>query len=292
MKKTLLTSLALVIIVALATGLWILGRHDREMGRKYEATRAAEDSLRTRFDAALVSIAEIQDSLTAILPSESAVLHVSQDVERGGPLTATRKDQVLRTISDLNESIRRSKELIHRLEQRLKDSDVRIASLERLVANLKKSVTERERMIATLTERVDALKVQVAALQTDVENGREQIRAQQQVIEDKRREISTIRYLVTTRRRLKDLGVIRETGGLIGLGRTPRLTGQFPERVFHELDTDAQTTIEVPGLKPVVLSGQSSASYQLVPVRVGLSELRITDPPEFRKVRYLVIQVE
>ena len=205
----------------------LLNRHNQELGVKYTASVMAGDSLRTRFDAALVSIAEIQDSLTAILPSESAVLNVSQDVERGGPLTASRKDQVLRTISDLNESISRSKEMIKRLEETLKERDVRVASLERMVANLKRTVSDREKMIATLTERVEALEGQVTTLRADVASGRQQIAEQEQVIENKRREISTIYYLAETKKKLKELGVVRDSGGLIGIGKSTRSPASF-----------------------------------------------------------------
>ena len=291
MKRPLLIGLATVILVGLTGGVLLLTRHNQELGRKYAATRAAEDSLHTRFDAALVSIAEIQDSLTAILPSESAVLGVSQDVELGGPLTVSRKDQVLRTISDLNQSISRSKEMIQRLEEAIKERDVHVASLERIVSNLKKTVADREQMIQALTARVEALEVQVASMRTDVESGRQQITEQQQVIEAGRREISTIYYLTENKKKLKDLGVTRESGGLIGIGKSTQLSGQFPERFFTRVDTDTQTVLQVPGKKPVVLSGQSSASYKLVPIRPDLAELRITNAQEFRKVRYLVITV-
>lgn len=292
MKKTLLLILPLVVIAVLAGLAWKYARHGREMELKYATTQAAADTLRTRFNAALGSIAEIQDSLTAILPSESAVLHVSQDVERGGPLTATRKDQVLRTISDLNDSIQRSKEMIKRLEQRLKQQDVRVASLEKLVSNLKKSVAQREQMIAELTERVESLKAQVVTLQTDVAEKGQQIEQQQMVIEDKRREISTIYYLVGTKPILKGLGVVQESGGVIGIGRSTRLSGQFPEQNFTRMDTDQQSTIPVPGRKPVVLSAQSASSYQMIPIRPDLWQLRITNAAEFRRVKYLVVQVE
>lgn len=294
MKKVLWIVLALLVAAMAGLGYKYTQLKELKLAvdQQYATTKASEDSLRTRFDTALASIAEIQDSLTVILPSESNVLHVSQDVESGGKLTATRKSQVLRTISDLNESIQRSKEMIRRLEQRLKDRDIKIAALERIVAQMKRSVADREQMIAVLTQRLESLKVQVESLKTDVAAGQQQIVEQKQVIEDKRREISTVYYMISTKKRLKELGMIQESGGLIGIGKSARLSGQFPEALFTRVDTDAQTTIPVPGKKPVILSSQSSNSYQLVPLSLESSELRITNAQEFRRVRYLVIQVE
>jgi len=291
MKKTVLISLAAIVVVGLAAWVFTLDREKTAVEGQYTRAVASGDSLRSSFDLALSSIAEIQDSLTSILPSESSVLDMSNDVEKGGALTATRKDQVLRSISDLQGSIQRSKEMISALEQRLDEKDVKVAALQKIITGLKRTVSDREEMIATLNGRVQSLEVEVTQLQANVADGQAQIQTQQQVIEEKRREISTVYYLVDTNRNLKDAGVVKNSGGVIGIGKSAKLTGQFPTALFSTLDTDMQTSIRVTGKKPVVLSGQSSTSYQIVPVNEALSEIRITNPEEFRKVRYLVIQV-
>ena len=291
MKRTVWISLAAVLAVAMSAWVWNLSKEKKTVEGQYAQAVATGDSLRTSFDVALASIAEIQDSLTAILPSESSVMHMSDQVETGGPMTASRKDQVLRSISDLQGSIQRSKEMIASLEVRLGEQDVKIESLEKIISGLKRTVNDREHMIASLNNKVESLNVEVASLKTDVATGQAQIASQQQVIEDKRREISTVYYVVDTKDNLKDAGVVKSSGGVIGIGKTTKLTGQFPHQVFNPVDTDMQTTIQLSGKKPVVLSGQSATSYQIVPVNEQLSELRIVNPEEFRKVRYLIVQV-
>lgn len=291
MKKIVFASLAAVVVVGLAAWVFTLDREKTTVEGQYTRAVASGDSLRSSFDLALSSIAEIQDSLTSILPSESSVLDMSNDVEKGGALTATRKDQVLRSISDLQGSIQRSKEMISALEQRLDEKDVKVAALQKIITGLKRTVSDREEMIASLNGRVESLQVEVTHLQTNVAEGQAQIESQRGVIEEKRREISTVYYLVDTNKNLKDAGVVKNSGGVIGIGKSAKLTGQFPSSLFSTLDTDMQTSFRVTGKKPVVLSGQSSTSYQIVPVSEALSEIRITNPEEFRKVRYLVIQV-
>lgn len=292
MKKAILVFIPLLLIAGLGGTAWRLHRDKTITEQNLAASKAAEDSLRTRFDMALASIVEIQDSLSVIMPSESNVLEVSRNIEQNGAMTASRKDQVLRSISDLNDSIQRSKELIGRLEQRLKDRDMRVATLEKMVANLKRSVAQREEAIAELTHRVESLQGQVTNLQAEVQTGQRQIAEQQQVIEQKRREISTVHYLVNTRKRLQEMGVVQRAGGVLGVGKSSRLSGQFPSSYFADIDTDQQTVLSVNGRKPVVLSGQNNTSYQLVATGEESAELRIVDPQEFRKVRYLVIQVD
>jgi uncharacterized coiled-coil protein SlyX len=292
MKKALLAGVAVLAIVALAVTAFMIHRKYEESQRQYASTKAAEDSLRTRFDNAVAAIAEIQDSLTTVLPSETAVMNLSRDIERGSRLAKPMNERMLQSISDLKRGIQDSKRMIQRLEKRLKDGDIKIASLERLIENLKRGVGDRETMIRLLSARVDSLKVRVASLETDVAVGNERIQAQKQVIEDKRREISTIAYIIGTRKRLKLLGLLEESGGFIGIGKSTQLSGKFPVEYFTTIDTDTERTIRVAGKRPIVLSAQNRSSYQIVPVTEEWSELRLTDPAEFRKVRYLVIQVD
>ncbi len=292
MRKALLVGIAVVAILALAVTAFSIQNKYKESQRQLAATKAAEDSVRTRFDHAVSAIVEIQDSLATILPTEAQVMNLSRDIERGSRSSRPMNEQMLQSISDLKRGIQDSKQMIQRLEKRLKDSDVRIVGLERLLENLKRGVTQREAMIRVLSGRVDSLKVRVASLETDVAAGHEQIQEQRQVIEEKRREISTVSYIIGTQKRLKLLGLLEESGGFIGIGKTAQLSGKFPTEYFTTIDTDVERTIRVAGKKPVVLSAQNRSSYELAPVTEEWSELRITDPGEFRKVRYLVIQVE
>ncbi len=296
MKRTVLLALSLIALAGLTAALL----HQREGRRAAEAdvaaARAAGDSLRGRYAAAVGAIVEIQDSLAAILPSESDVLDLSrdveQDLERGSPLTLPRKEQVLRSISDLNAGIESSKALIRRLEERLNASQIRIEGLERLVENLKQTVGERERTILALRDRVDSLATRVVTLEQDVAASEKRIREHRETIRDRERELSTVYYAVGNRASLIRLGLLRETGGFIGFRKRVELTGDFDPSSFEILDTASEQVLRIAGRKPRVLTPQSRASYELVALDPDWSELRIRDPLEFRRVRYLVVQVD
>jgi hypothetical protein len=268
-------------------------QHKHETTRRlYVETRTSEDSLRRSYESAVDAIVDIQDSLAAIIPSEAQVMHLTQGLETGGTINRARRDQVMQRISDLHASIRSSKEMIRRLEERLKDREGKIVGLERMIENLKLMVAQREEMVSVLTARIDSLRTRVGELETDVAQGRQQIEEQAQVIVDRNRELSTVYYVVSSHENLKRLGVVRDEGGVLGLGRTTRLSGQMDPSVFTPFDTNALTTLKIAGRKPVILSGQDRASYELVSVSPDWTELRITNPEEFRKVRYLVVQVD
>lgn len=284
---------AIGLAAAILLVLFLSERREHEATRHlYTSSRAAEDSLRRSYQTAVDAIVQIQDSLSAIMPSEAQIMHLSQGLETGGSVNRPRSDQVMQRIADLHASIRASKQMIRRLEDRLKESEGRIAGLERVIENLKRMVTQREEMIVVLSARVDSLRTRVGILETNVAEGKRQIEEQAQVIEDRDRELSTIYYVVSNRKNLKRLGIVRDEGGLLGLGKTPRLSGDLNPAVFTPFDTGVASTLKIAGRKPTVLTAQNRSSYEMVQLSPDWTELRITDPEEFRKVRYLVVQVD
>ncbi len=191
-------------------------------------------------------------------------------------------------ISIIKAGIERTKDKIQDLDAKLQKSGVKIAGLDRMIQNLRKSVAEKEALVAQLTQRVGALETQVTGLVADVQENKQTIQAQAVTIEDSRRELGTIYYTIGSRKDLLTAGLIVAKGGVLGLGRTLKLTGQIDENKFTALDTDQQTVIYIPSAKANVLSDQPPASYELQLVG-GQLELHILDPKTFRTVKHVVI---
>ncbi len=290
MKKAVPIILVFAAVLMLAF-IIVLAMKYREQGAMYAESRQSEEAVRTQFNAALESIAEIQDSLSAIAPDEDRLNRLSQKAEMGSRTTQTQKERMLSTIADLQASIKNTRQRIRELESSLKGSQTEVAGLRRVIDNLKRSIGDKEAMIARLTARVDSLRVTVVGLQGDVRRGEEKIAEQVQVIEEKRREITTIHYVIGTKKELKAKGLITERGGLLGLGKSAQISGTFNEGDFMSIDTDQVSDISIPGKEAQVLSAQSKSSYQLL-LGEGRTTLHILDAREFRRVKYLVIMVK
>ena len=215
--------LALIILfVAMAAGLAFFAVQQQRLNQRYAATQQAEDAVREQFGAALESIAEIQDSLSVMLPEEQRLARMSRNAEMGGSVTQTQKEQMLGTIDDLKQSVGETRLKIEALEKSLGKNKTEMASLQRVIDNLKKSVTEREETIQRLTGEVASLSATVAGLQTDVQKGQETIAEQQGVIETKTKQLGTIYYVVAS----KDLS--QEAGDHHRGGRLHRLRQDAP----------------------------------------------------------------
>jgi hypothetical protein len=252
------------------------------------AVRGSEREVQDRYGRTIQAIAEIQDSLNTIALGEESPNFggTSADAERN--MAGPNSQAALDRISLLRSSIQRSKERINKLEADLKRRGVENQGLAKLIANLRRSVAERELQVAVLSGEVDSLKTTVKGLNAEMAVTKETLHAREVEVEDKRRELATVYYVFGNKDQLSESGIVRSSGGVLGLGSTVVPAGSVDRSAFTPLDTDEQTVIVVPAKKARVVSAQPASSYELRPVN-GQWELHILDPEAFRKIREVII---
>jgi chaperonin cofactor prefoldin len=270
-----------VVIIALVAGIAISYQRYREAAVSYAAVKAESDATRERYASAIDEIAAIQDSLNAIVVKGTGTALASSELEVERKLTETGGDRALARIAVIKAGIERAKSRIEQLGAGLRKSGIKLAGLQKMIDNLNQTVIEKEGLVAELTNKVDVLQTRVAGLSTEVET-------QAATIEDKRRELGTIYYVVANRKDLTSKGIVEAKGGLLGLGKTLKPSGQIDESLFTSMDTDQENVIHIPGAKAQVLSAQPVSSYELLPGGNEIT-LRILDPKEFRTVKHVVI---
>ena len=272
MRKILPFVLGGAVALFAITTLLFFGKYQKSSA-DFVAMQSQEQETRVRYGQAINEIATIQDSLNAIILGDGSQL-TSTHLQSEMSVNMSETDQALARVAVLKAGIQRTKARIQELDARLKKSGVRIAGLEKMVTNLKLAVEEKEKQVAGLTVQVDSLQTEVTGLVATVE--------------DNRKEMGTIYYLIGTKKDLATQGVVVAKGGVLGVGKTVKPSGNINENMFSSLDTDQETIIHIPASKAQVLTAQPVASYELQPAAGGM-ELRILDPCEFRKVKHLVI---
>jgi peptidoglycan hydrolase CwlO-like protein len=287
MNRTAGVILAIVAVALLATT-GVMYQKNKSTTAAYNEVKMTEQQSETRYSDAINAIAEIQDSLQSIAVGDSGVRMLSNELQGEQRLSPQHGQEALDRIAELKAGIQRTKERIAALEEHLHKSGVKIAGLQRMITNLKQTVSEREEMVASLTTRVDSLQTQVTGLVAEVQSNQDTIRARDETLEMRRKELGTIYYVVGDTKTLKKAGIVEAKGGVLGINKTLKPTGNFNEAMFTAVDTDVQTTVEIPAKKAQVLSAQSPTSYRLQ-VNGTATELVITDPTEFRKIKHLVI---
>ncbi len=277
------TSILLGLVTVLLIGSTVVFYSKyRNSEASYEQLKAEDETTRLRYGAAISEIATIQDSLNAIVLGEEPVPGLPPTSQAEVDLPATRHDQVLTRIATLKSAIERTKERIQELDSRLKKSGVKIAGMEKMLAGLRRSVADKEERIALLTTQVDTLQTRVTGLSVAVVE-------KDQEIATKEQELATVFYTMGSKKELINSGVVQAEGGVLGLGKTLKPSGNFNQTAFTPLDTDQENIIRIPSEKARVLSAQPVSSYVLQPVGEDMVELRIVDAKEFRKIKQVVI---
>lgn len=290
MRRPVVVLLVVVIgLLLVATG--ILFQRYQKTSADYVQTKAAEETARSGYAEAIDAIAEIQDSLDAIAIGDSTIGLIGRGPDAEQRLTEPRRREALDRIAVLNTGLQRNKARIRRLEADLRQRGVRVSGLEKLISNLKQTVSEKEALVASFSAQVDSLQGRVAALETDVQMSQDTIRVRDETLEQRRRELATVLYMVGSKTDLTKAGVIESKGGVLGVGKTLKLTGRYDANLFQPLDTDQQRTLQTNAEKVEVLTAQPRTSYELTQVGEHVA-LNIVDPADFRKVRHLVIMTK
>lgn len=266
------STLAAVVVVFIAVTVLLFSQYHKA-STTLAALRTSDQETRDRYAEAIGSIATIQDSLNSIVVGDAGTA-MGSSAYNEGTLTRSETDQVMARISQLRAGVERSKARIEELDDQLKKSGVHLAGLEKMVANLRHTVKAKEQMIQQLAARVDSLGTQVTGLT--------------ETVAEKTHELGTIYCMMGKRQDLTKAGAVVASGGLLGLGKTLRPSGHLDEAMCTQIDTDNESTVDIPAKKAMVLTSQPASSYVLEPDGDHIV-LRIIDPKEFRKVRQLVI---
>ena len=283
--NSIMLALVVLLLVAATATLW---QRNQQLAASVDNARKSQDATNSQYSDAISAISAIQDSLGALgVPEAIApVLPGTQATERG--LSAARGREALDRIALLKAGITRTKARIRQLESRLHGNGLHIAGLESMLNTMRRTLAERETQVAAMAAQVDSLNTQVTGLTAVVTTARDMIQTQTQTIETQRQDLGRVFYVIGSKQDLERAGVVKATGGVLGLGKTLLATGDATPALYKSIDTDAEQVLTIPSHRARVLSAQPAASYTLVPVGNQM-ELHITDAREFRTVKRVVI---
>lgn len=283
-RRSVAVVLAVVSVLLLGAAAVTYTKYKKSQADYAQAT-ADQEAMRQRYDQAVNEIVSIQDSLNAIVVGEN---QAQGDIELHGQ---TVHEKVLRRIDTIKASIARTKARIEELDARLKHNGIRIASMKRMIEGLRQSAEYKEEKIAQLSTQVDTLRTRVTGLKFEIQGQQEALAKNQEELLARQRELATIYYTMGTKDELKRAGVVQPNGGVLGVGKSLKVSGMFEEASFSPLNTDEQNVIQIPAKKGKVqiLSAQPPGSYSLTKVGKDMVELHILDRAEFRKIKHLVI---
>ena len=230
------------------------------------------------------SMNEIYDNLAVIKEKENLI--TTNFNMSDGEINENMKDKIVSDINLINGLLAENKQKMSALNSKLKKSNLKVAELEKMIANLMIQLEDKDTEIANLQGQLASANAQLRVLFEEYNNRIEEIGEQTD-------QLNKAYYCYGTAKELKEQGVITKEGGFIGIGKTAKLSKDFNQTYFTQIDITLVKQIELKSKKAKVLTNHPSDSYKIEGEEDRADKLIITDAEKFWSAsKYLVVIVE
>jgi len=223
------------------------------------------------------SFNEIQENLNTIKEKEKIISKVTSDGD-----VKSKEDQIKEDIQSIYDLMAKNKDRIGSLSKKLKNSKLQIDGLEKMIENMQATLNLKDSEIEELKTKIEGLNVELSNLATNYKSVENESNQKTEII-------NTAFYAIGTAKELKENNVITKEGGIIGLGKTTKLSSDFNKEYFTKINIEKTTSINLGAKKIKMLTTHPSNSYKLIGEK-PIEKLEITNTKEFWSAsKYLVI---
>ena len=235
----------------------------------------------------LSSFNEIEKNLDSIARKQNAI---NVNVDKQGELNKTAKERINDNIAAINQLMNENRAQIAELNRKLKNSGSKIAHFETMIQTLNEQIAQKDRELADLNDKLNSLNTQVAQLQTSVDTLTRTTLTQTKTIDEQTTSLHTAYFVVGKSKDLQTMKVIDKTGGLLGIGKTSKLSSNFDNNKFTRIDYVQTSTIPIDSKGAKVITTHPSDSYTLNKEKDKVVSLSITNAEKFWSAsKYLVV---
>lgn len=289
MKKLLLACTCATLLVS-------CGQNSAE----YKKLKAENDSLKIENTKATSEMNEILSTLNDVEADIQSIRdaenYLNLQQQTGGEFSKSNREQIKQNMQLISETLKKNKETISQLEDKLKKSGIQSAALRKTISHLSSELDQKATMIVALQEdlakknvRIQELDEMVSSLNEDVENLATTAAAQSEKLNEQDKALNTAYYCFGTAKELKDQKIL-SGGGLFSKSKV--LQSGFNKDYFISVDVREVKEIPLFAAKAKLKSNHPEGSYEFVKDEDGNLTLNITDPKTFWSLgKYLVIEV-
>ncbi|NCC73379.1 MAG: hypothetical protein EOM06_08250 [Sphingobacteriia bacterium] len=260
------------------------------MQQNDELQTALEQS-ESNLNSLLTIINDIDKNLTNIRSREERLLQMSATVEK----KENQVDAIKEEIKAIDELMRKNRENLELLSNRLKTTTGEKQQLEKMITNLNKVVESKDQEIQELITDMQDLNLQISDLYGKVSDLQEEKVEKEMVINEQDKALHQGFYRIGDSKELIELGLIVKSGGFLGLGRMEKLAEVFDPAWFNEIDIRETTAFEIDAKKVNLLTVHPSDSYIIRSSEDGKRKIsfEITRTDEFWKAsKYMVLALD
>jgi len=289
MKKVLLVS---ICIAALTSCGQQYSAENKRLQSQNDSLRLENAKYASEMDEMITILNEIEADFQAIRDAENYLTMQNQ----GGELSVSARNQIRQNMQLISETLKKNKEQIRQLEDRLNKSNVQSSALRKTIDRLTSEIDQKATTIMALQEDLAQKNVRIQELDEIVTNLNEELEglatvtaAQSETLNQQDKSMHTAYYCFGTSKELKDQKIL-SGGGLFAKSKV--LQDGFNKDYF--ISIDIREVLEVPlfANKAKLKSNHPEGSYEFAKDEDGNLTLNIIDYRSFWSLgRYLVIEV-
>ncbi len=228
----------------------------------------------------VTSFNEVERNLDSVAVKQNML---TMTASNAGELQPNAKDHINAQISAINNLMDENRKKLASLSSKLKSSNKKNSQLLNIIKTLNEQLAAKDKELAALNEKLESLTGQVGQLQTSVDTLSRTVTSQTTALH-------TAYYVIGKSKDLQEAKIIDRTGGVLGIGRTSRLSSHFDNSKFTRVDYTQMGAIPVDSKNAKIITIHPSDSYSLDKDRNLIKSILITDPQKFWSAsRYLVV---
>jgi hypothetical protein len=224
---------------------------------------------------------DIQSNLDEIRKKENMIAR-----DTAGGDVGSRKDQIVNDIKSIYDLMVQNKQRLASAKKNLKDANLKIASMQQTIDNLNSQLVAREQEITELKDDLEKKNLELSNLTMNYQE-------LQQESDAKTEQLNTAYYAFGTSKELEKQGIINKEGGLLGIGKSQKVSENFDSEYFTRVDITRVNEIPLGAKEAKLLTTHPAGSYKIEGADGKAEKIVITDSGKFWSVsKYLVIVVK
>ena len=238
---------------------------------------------------------EINDMLSTFGEIEEGFREIAEAQERVAVAKSgegsNSKERIRENIQFIQNTMKQNKELINKLKQQLRESNMKGDALRKLVDSMQQQLEEKEQQLQQMHALLDEKEIQimdldekVANLNTNVANLTTETNQRAETISTQDKQLNTAWFVFGTKSELKEQQILVD-------GKV--LQSSFNKEYFTKIDIRVDKEIKLYSSSAQILTAHPTNSYTLQPDANKQYVLRISDPQQFWSTsKYLVVLVK
>ncbi len=238
----------------------------------------------------IVAFNEVEGNLDSVASKQNLI---SLSTDKQGELKQNQKARINAEIAAINELMDQNRKKIDELTRKAKNSSNKNVQLEKAIAIIKNQMIEKDIELTALNEKLTNLNAQVAQLETSVNTLNIEGAEKSRIIAEETMALHTAYFIVGKSKDLEDKQIIDRKGGLLGIGKTSKLTSNIDNNKFTRIDYTETTSIPVNSEDVKIITSHANDSYSLekdVQNEKMIKTILISNPEKFWSAsKYLVV---